>query len=59
MTDIQEQSMWATYYEKAAGWGASWLLLRALELYGDDYSQPRYAVDLGCGEGSDTRKRWI
>uniref|UniRef100_A0A832HAT0 Methyltransferase domain-containing protein n=1 Tax=Oscillatoriales cyanobacterium SpSt-402 TaxID=2282168 RepID=A0A832HAT0_9CYAN len=52
---------WTTYYEAVEGRPPRETLLKALEAF-STLSHPRFAVDLGCGDGRDTvellRRGW-
>lgn len=47
---------WSSFYDRAAGWGPSVPLLRAIEKFQNEGTKLKKltAVDLGCGEGRDT-----
>ncbi len=50
-----DQIDWTTYYNARSGRPPRPLLLNALGRFRDDVArQPRQAIDLGCGEGTDT-----
>lgn len=49
-----EDSVWHRYFELRAKSPARPLLIRTLELMADAGRQPGQAIDLGCGEGTDT-----
>lgn len=50
-----DQIDWTTYYNARRGRPPRPLLLNALGRFRDDApGQPRQAIDLGCGEGTDT-----
>jgi len=60
MIDISEKSTinrdWSAYYQAVAGRPPRDTLLKALDLFDLEKSpkSPRFAVDLGCGDGRDT-----
>ena len=49
------ESNWAAYYTARQGRPPRPLLLNALGRFVDGAQQRRFAIDLGCGEGTDTR----
>ena len=57
-----EGKSWNKFYEASSGREVRPLLTRALELMGSEGRSPGLAVDLGCGEGTDTaellRRGW-
>ncbi|TYQ30981.1 class I SAM-dependent methyltransferase [Pseudanabaena sp. UWO310] len=68
MIDSPEKSTvnrdWSAYYQAVAGRPPRDTLLKALDLFDLENSSksPRFAIDLGCGDGRDTvellKRRW-
>ncbi|MEZ4677849.1 MAG: class I SAM-dependent methyltransferase [Caldilineaceae bacterium] len=52
---VSNESDWAAYYDARQGRPPRPLLLNALGRFVDGAKGRRFAIDLGCGEGTDTR----
>jgi trans-aconitate methyltransferase len=52
---MSEEYNWSTYYQRMAGREPRPLLTRVLALYDIGSDTSRQAVDLGCGDGTETR----
>jgi tellurite methyltransferase len=50
----QEDNGWEDYYRKTTGRAPRQLLLNALTYFADDGDGPRQAIDLGCGDGTES-----
>jgi len=50
----QEDNGWEDYYRKITGRAPRQLLLNALTYFADDVDGPRQAIDLGCGDGTES-----
>ena len=50
----QEDNGWEDYYRKTTGRAPRQLLLNALTYFADDADGPRQAIDLGCGDGTES-----